>query len=75
MSFFTWFQDLSRLESASMVTILFLLLRILGGEACWLLDFAVLEAEVVVAMVTGVPVQCSPVAGAAGRLRVTGARN
>lgn len=45
------------------------------GEACWLLDFAVLEAEVVVAVVTGVLVQGSLVAGAASRLTVTGARN
>ena len=31
MGFFTWFRGLSRLEGASMVTILFLLLTILGG--------------------------------------------
>lgn len=42
MSFFTWFQDLSRLESASMVTISFLLLRILEGgrlAGCWTLQY------------------------------------
>lgn len=42
MSFFTWFQDLSRLESASMVTISFLLLRILERgrlAGCWTLQY------------------------------------
>ena len=58
-----------------MVTISFLLLRILGGrgigqEACWLLDFAVSAAEGVVAVVTG-----HLIAGAAGMLKVTGGRN
>lgn len=40
MGFFTWPQELSRLESASMVTISFLLLTILGGREGGLLGAA-----------------------------------